>query len=39
MAEGPEGSNKDFSFVPFPARDISATLDCARLMHDDRLNG
>ena len=29
MAEGPEGSNKDLSFVPLPARSISATLDCA----------
>jgi hypothetical protein len=27
MAEGPEGSNKDFSFVSLPARSISAILD------------
>jgi hypothetical protein len=29
MAEGPEGSNKDFSFVPLPARSISAAFVCA----------
>ena len=30
MAEGPEGSTKDFFFVPLPTRSISATFDWAR---------